>query len=104
MWKSLPHFFHEPSAAAQVSVTLPGQLREQEVQVTSTKRHTHHRHFNTSRLQAQGTQHPLTPREALLSLRLSSANNLGVKVPQEALENFKLCCRGDYCLISEWRS
>lgn len=47
---------------------------------------------------------PLTPGEDLLSLRFSSANNLGVKVLQEVLESFKLCSHGDYCLISEWRS
>lgn len=104
MWKSPPHVFHEPSAAAQVSVTLPGRLRDQEVQIPSTKLHTHHRHFNTSCSQAQRTQHPLTSGEDLLSLRFSSANNLGVKVLQEVLESFKLCSHGDYCLISEWRS
>lgn len=47
MWKPPPHLFHEPSAAAQVSVTLPVRLREQEVQVTSTKLHTHHKDTST---------------------------------------------------------
>lgn len=46
------------------------------------------------------TQHLLT----LLSLRLSSVNNLGVKVLQEVLESFKLYNHGNDCLISEWRS
>lgn len=58
------------------------------------------RHFNTSCLQAQRTQHPLTSTEALLSLRLSSVNNLGVKVLQEGLESFKLYNHRNDCLIS----
>lgn len=45
--------------------------------------HPPQRHFNMCCLQAQRPQHPLTSTEALLSLRLSSANNLGVKVLQE---------------------
>lgn len=45
--------------------------------------HPPQRPFNTCCLQAQRPQHPLTSTEALLSLRLSSANNLGVKVLQE---------------------
>lgn len=61
--------------------------------------HPPQRHFNTSCLQVQRTQHLLT----LLSLRLSSVNNLGVKVLQEVLESFKLYNHGNDCLISEWR-
>lgn len=61
-------------------------------------------HSNTSCLQAQRTQHSMTSTEALLNLRLSSINNLGVKILQEVLESFKLCNHADYCLISEWRS
>lgn len=65
--------------------------------------HPPQRHFNTSCLQVQRTQHPLTSTEALLSLRLSSVNNLGIKVLQEVLESFKLYNHRNDCLISEWR-
>lgn len=102
--ETTPPLFHEPSAAAQVCDTASATKGAGAAGYQHQISHPPQRHFNTSCLQAQTIQHPLTSTEALLSLRLSSVNNLGVKVLKEVSKSFKLCNHGDYCLISEWRS
>lgn len=113
MWKSPPTFSMSPQQLHRFLRflrhcqynNLPVQLREQEVQLTSTKFHTHHKDTSTRPACKHRESNTLWHQiEALLSLRLSSVNNLGVEVLQETSESFKLCSHGDYCLISEWRS